>query len=58
MAEGRLVYQGPVSEVGPYFARLGYPCPRKKAIADFLIDVRAMTRWQGQHHTRTHSIHT
>lgn len=39
MAEGRLVYQGPVPETGPYFARLGYPCPTNKALTDFLIDV-------------------
>lgn len=65
MAEGRLVYQGPVAEVGPYFARLGYPCPRKKAMADFLIDVRAMTDrltcLAGTAiHTRTHAtyVHT
>ncbi len=35
-SEGHLVYHGPVSEVEAFFADMGFYCPERKGVADFL----------------------
>ncbi|XP_073306955.1 pleiotropic drug resistance protein 3-like isoform X1 [Primulina huaijiensis] len=39
MAEGRLIYQGPRSEVLQFFENCGFKCPDRKSAADFLQEV-------------------
>ncbi|KAK1434497.1 hypothetical protein QVD17_00240 [Tagetes erecta] len=39
MAEGRIVYHGPRSNVFEYFDGLGFTCPERKGVADFLQEV-------------------
>ncbi|KAM0064290.1 putative ABC transporter, AAA+ ATPase domain, ABC-2 type transporter [Helianthus debilis subsp. tardiflorus] len=39
MAEGMIVYHGPRSNVLEYFEGLGFKCPARKGIADFLQEV-------------------
>ena len=38
-SEGYLVYHGPVTEVAQYFANMGFHCPERKGVADFLQEV-------------------
>ena len=38
-SEGYLVYHGPVTEVAQYFADMGFHCPERKGVADFLQEV-------------------
>ena len=33
------MYQGPTSEVKSFFAQLGFKCPDRKGVADFLQEV-------------------
>lgn len=39
LSEGHVVYQGPKEDVVEFFESLGFNCPRRKAIADFLLEV-------------------
>ncbi|MEW5298072.1 MAG: hypothetical protein WDW36_001233 [Sanguina aurantia] len=39
MTEGRVIYHGPVSEVLPFFASLGFTCPPRKDVPSFLQEV-------------------
>nr|XP_043620816.1 pleiotropic drug resistance protein 3-like [Erigeron canadensis] len=39
MAEGMIVYHGPRSNVLEYFENLGFKCPERKGVADFLQEV-------------------
>ncbi|XP_076956671.1 pleiotropic drug resistance protein 3-like [Bidens hawaiensis] len=39
MAEGRIVYHGPRSNVLEYFEGFGFTCPERKGVADFLQEV-------------------
>ncbi|CAN6486098.1 unnamed protein product [Victoria cruziana] len=39
MAEGRIVYHGPRTEVLPFFEAAGFRCPERKGAADFLQEV-------------------
>ncbi|WVZ78811.1 hypothetical protein U9M48_026461 [Paspalum notatum var. saurae] len=39
LSEGHVVYQGPKEDVVEFFQSLGFICPRRKAIADFLLEV-------------------
>ncbi|MBA0674808.1 hypothetical protein Goari_016384 [Gossypium aridum] len=39
MAEGKIVYQGPRSEVQEFFEYCGFRCPQRKGLADFLQEV-------------------
>ena len=36
---GHIVYQGPTSEVKSFFGQLGFKCPERKGVADFLQEV-------------------
>ena len=39
MAEGMIVYHGPRSSVLEYFEGIGFKCPERKGVADFLQEV-------------------
>jgi hypothetical protein len=49
LADGYLIYEGPVSEVGAYFASLGFVCPPGWAIADFLLELVSRCGEEGKH---------
>ncbi|KAK4353409.1 hypothetical protein RND71_028927 [Anisodus tanguticus] len=42
LSEGRIVYQGPRENVLEFFKSVGFPCPERKAIADFLQEVTSL----------------
>lgn len=39
LADGRIVYQGPREHVLEFFEYVGFKCPRRKGVADFLQEV-------------------
>jgi ABC-type multidrug transport system ATPase subunit len=39
MSEGQIIYQGPRDEVLDFFSSLGFTCPDRKNVADFLQEV-------------------
>lgn len=39
MTDGRIVYHGPLDTVLPFFEGLGFKCPQRKAVADYLQEV-------------------
>lgn len=39
MAEGKVVYHGPCSNVLQFFEDSGFKCPARKSVADFLQEV-------------------
>lgn len=39
LSDGKIVYQGPRENVLEFFERLGFECPKRKAVADFLQEV-------------------
>jgi ABC-type multidrug transport system ATPase subunit len=39
LTDGRVLFHGPVAEVLPFFASIGYPCPPRKDPASFLQEV-------------------
>nr|Q2PCF1.1 RecName: Full=Pleiotropic drug resistance protein 2; AltName: Full=NpPDR2 [Nicotiana plumbaginifolia]CAH40786.1 PDR-like ABC transporter [Nicotiana plumbaginifolia] len=39
LSEGQIVYQGPRENVLEFFEYMGFRCPERKAIADFLLEV-------------------
>lgn len=39
MSEGQIVYHGPREHVLPHFESLGFRCPPRKDVADFLVEV-------------------
>ncbi|RLN98705.1 hypothetical protein BBJ28_00012687 [Nothophytophthora sp. Chile5] len=45
--DGEVMYHGPLNEVVPYFAALGFACPVGRDVADFLMDLG--TKQQGQY---------
>ncbi len=40
LSEGQIVYQGPRDLVTDFFESMGFKCPERKAVADFLQEVR------------------
>ncbi|RLN88945.1 hypothetical protein BBJ28_00016557 [Nothophytophthora sp. Chile5] len=46
--EGRVLYHGPTSQVQSYFESLGFVCPRRRDIADFLCDLATPQQIQYQ----------
>ncbi|POM66300.1 Pleiotropic drug resistance protein ABC Superfamily [Phytophthora palmivora] len=44
---GEVMYHGPMSEVEPYFAGLGFACPQGRDVADYLMDLG--TKQQSQY---------
>jgi len=39
LSDGHIVYQGPCEHVLEFFASLGFKCPERKSVADFLQEV-------------------
>lgn len=39
LSEGQIVYQGPREKVLEYFEQMGFKCPERKGVADFLQEV-------------------
>ena len=39
LSEGRIVYQGPHEYILEYFESMGFRCPERKGIADYLQEV-------------------
>ncbi|CAJ1967703.1 unnamed protein product [Sphenostylis stenocarpa] len=39
LSEGKIVYQGPRESVLPFFESVGFKCPERKGVADFLQEV-------------------
>nr|XP_043620927.1 pleiotropic drug resistance protein 3-like isoform X2 [Erigeron canadensis] len=57
MAEGMIVYHGPRSNVLEYFEGLGFKCPERKGIADFLQEV-VSRKDQGTYWCRSKETYT
>lgn len=43
LSEGQIVYQGPRTNVLEFFEGMGFKCPERKGIADFLQEVSLQT---------------
>lgn len=39
ISEGRIVYQGPRDDALDFFVAMGFKCPKRKNVADFLQEV-------------------
>lgn len=39
LSDGQIVYQGPRENVIEFFASMGFKCPERKGVADFLQEV-------------------
>lgn len=39
LSEGQIVYQGPCADVLEFFESMGFQCPERKGVADFLQEV-------------------
>ncbi|KAJ0966924.1 hypothetical protein J5N97_023841 [Dioscorea zingiberensis] len=57
MAEGKIVYQGPRSQILKFFAECGFRCPDRKGAADFLQEVLSR-KDQEQYWDRTQESYT
>lgn len=53
LSEGQIVYQGPREEVLVFFAYMGFKCPERKGVADFLQEVTSK-KDQEQYWSRKH----
>ncbi|XP_072991802.1 ABC transporter G family member 39 [Typha latifolia] len=51
LSEGKIVYQGPREDVLEFFDTMGFKCPERKGVADFLQEV---TSRKDQHQYWTH----
>ena len=40
LSEGQILYQGPRESVLDFFEFMGFKCPERKGVADFLQEVR------------------
>ncbi|KAE8718787.1 ABC transporter G family member 38 [Hibiscus syriacus] len=54
LSEGRIIYQGPREYVLPFFESMGFKCPDRKGIADYLQEVTSR-KDQGQYWFRQES---
>ncbi|KAG9445935.1 hypothetical protein H6P81_012063 [Aristolochia fimbriata] len=56
LTEGQTVFHGPRQEVLPFFESMGFKCPQKKGVADFLQEVTSRVDqkqyWVGIHDRR------
>jgi ABC-type multidrug transport system ATPase subunit len=41
LSDGQIVYQGPRENVLDFFESMGFKCPERKGVADFLQEVRS-----------------
>lgn len=39
LGEGRIIYQGPREDVLGFFESMGFKCPERKGVADYLQEV-------------------
>lgn len=39
VSEGQIVYQGPCGNILDFFETMGFKCPHRKAVADYLLEV-------------------
>ncbi|KAK3118104.1 hypothetical protein QOZ80_9BG0694280 [Eleusine coracana subsp. coracana] len=46
LSEGHVVYQGPKENAVEFFESLGFSCPHRKAISDFLLEVTSISDQQ------------
>uniref|UniRef100_A0A1D1ZGN1 Pleiotropic drug resistance protein 3 n=1 Tax=Anthurium amnicola TaxID=1678845 RepID=A0A1D1ZGN1_9ARAE len=46
LSDGQIVFQGPREHVHEFFETIGFRCPERKGVADFLQEV---TSWKDQH---------
>ncbi|KAJ4714209.1 Pleiotropic drug resistance ABC transporter [Melia azedarach] len=51
LSDGQIVYQGPCEHVLEFFERMGFKCPERKGVADFLQEVTSQ-KDQQQHWAR------
>ncbi|XP_059287192.1 pleiotropic drug resistance protein 1-like [Lycium ferocissimum] len=51
LSEGKIVYQGPREDVLSFFESMGFKCPKRKGVADFLQEVTSK-KDQPQHWVR------
>lgn len=42
LSDGQIVYQGPREQVLEFFESMGFKCPERKGVADFLQEVRTV----------------
>lgn len=42
LSDGQIVYQGPCENVLEFFEKMGFKCPERKGVADFLQEVTSM----------------
>lgn len=42
LSDGQIVYQGPRQQVLHFFESMGFKCPERKGVADFLQEVKLM----------------
>lgn len=42
LSDGQIVYQGPREDVLEFFESMGFRCPERKGVADFLQEVRTV----------------
>ncbi|KAL7597678.1 hypothetical protein Lser_V15G25189 [Lactuca serriola] len=56
LSDGKIVYQGPREYVLEFFESLGFKCPERKAVADFLQEVTSK-KDQKQYWTRRHEAY-
>jgi ABC-type multidrug transport system ATPase subunit len=55
LSEGQIVFQGPRESVTDFFGQMGFKCPDRKNVADFLQEV---DRYIHDHHRAPSSPHT
>lgn len=49
LSDGQIVYQGPREHVLEFFESMGFKCPARKGVADFLQEVRVAFVCQSYH---------
>ncbi|KAH1107226.1 hypothetical protein J1N35_010994 [Gossypium stocksii] len=52
LSDGQIVYQGPREHVLEFFESMGFKCPKRKGVADFLQEVRLLHVYQRQYWTQ------
>lgn len=52
LSDGYIVYQGPRGNVLEFFESMGFQCPRRKGVADFLQEVSLNPDFVGLIHTK------
>lgn len=45
LSDAKIVYQGPPEKVLEFFESMGFECPQRKGVADFLLEVSMISRF-------------